>query len=257
MSFRLFGFPVTISPTFLILGVFLLDSNLGWQGIASWVGAAFASVLIHEMGHAFAVRRAGGLVQGITLHGLGGATAWVDPQRRIGWGQRIGIAAAGAGLGFLVAGALFGLVRAGLFGEAAAAIIDSPFRVFLGEAAATGAWGIFFLAAFIWVTMAWGLINWLPIGGLDGWHILAELLERWLPGRGRNAAAVIGVLVALGAGWFLLQTGLRFGAIILVLFSLQTLIAQRASTRVRDEVRPGSVPPATELPPTEPPNPEG
>jgi Zn-dependent protease len=223
--------------------LFLLDSNLGWQGIASWVGAAFASVLIHEMGHALAVRRAGGLVQGITLHGLGGATAWVDPQRRIGWGKRIGIAAAGAALGFLVAGVLFLLVRVGLFGDAAAAIIASPFRVFLGDAAAMGTWGIFFLAAFIWVTMAWGLINWLPIGGLDGWHILAELMERWLPGRGRNAAAVIGVLVALGAGWFLLQAGLRFGAIILVLFSLQTLMAQRASTRIAGGPAPGTQPP--------------
>ena len=66
-------------------------------------------------------------------------------------------------------------------------------------------WGVFFLGAFIWVTLAWGLINWLPIGGLDGWHILAELLERWLPGRGRRAAAVIGLVVALGAGWFLFQ----------------------------------------------------
>lgn len=227
MTFRLLGFPITISPTFLILGLFLLDSNLGVAGIASWVGAAFASVLVHELGHALAVRRAGGVVQGITLHGLGGLTAWSDPARRIGWGMRIGIAAAGAGLGFIVAGGLFGLVRLGVFGENAAATIPSPFRVFLGDAAARGQWGIFFLGAFIWVTIAWGLINWLPIGGLDGWHILAELLERWFPGRGRNVAAVIGVLVALAAGWFLLQAGFRFGAIILVLFSIQTLMAQR------------------------------
>jgi Zn-dependent protease len=228
MTFRLLGFPVTISPTFLILGLFLLDSNLGWQGITAWVGAAFASVLTHEMGHALAVRRAGGVVQGITLHGLGGATAWADPARRISWTKRIGIAAAGAGLGFLVAGALFGLVRLGVFGPTSSAVIQSPFRVLLGDAAGRGQWGVFFLGAFIWVTIAWGLINWLPIGGLDGWHILAELLERWFPGRGRGAAAVIGLLVALAAGWFLLQMGLRFGAIILVLFSIQTLIAQRA-----------------------------
>lgn len=228
MTFRLLGFPVKISPTFLILGLFLLDSNLGLPGIVSWVGAAFASVLVHELGHALAVRRAGGVVQGITLHGLGGATAWADPARRITWGTRIGIAAAGAGLGFVVAGALFGLVRLGVFGQGTAAAIPSPFRVFLGDAAARGQWGVFFLGAFIWVTIAWGLINWLPIGGLDGWHILAELLERWIPGRGRSAAAVIGVLVALAAGWFLLQAGLRFGAIILVLFSIQTLIAERA-----------------------------
>ena len=94
-------------------------------------------------------------------------------------------------------------------------------------------WGVFFLGAFIWVTIAWGLVNWLPIGGLDGWHILAELLERWLPGRGRRTAAVIGLFVALGAGWFLFQIGIRFGAIILVFFAIQTLMSTRESATVR------------------------
>ncbi|MGH8927268.1 MAG: site-2 protease family protein [Acidimicrobiia bacterium] len=227
LNFRLFGFPVTISPTFLILGLFLLDSRLGIAGLIAWIGAAFASVLIHELGHAFAVRRAGGEVKGITLHALGGATAWADPANRIGWGRRIGIAAAGAGLGFAVAGVLFGLVRAGAFGRTATAVIQHPFQVFLGDAARLENWGVFFLGAFIWVTIAWGLINWLPIGGLDGWHILAELLERWLPGRGRMAAAVIGLLVAIGAAWFLFQNGIRFGAIILIFFAIQTMSSVR------------------------------
>jgi len=226
MSFRLFGFPVRISPTFLILGLFLLDARLGWQGIAAWVGAAFSSVIIHELGHAFAVRGYGGRVEQITLHGLGGATAWTDPAQRINWGRRIGIAAAGAGLGFLVAGILYALVRAGLFGRAAELVIETPFRVFLGTAAAQELWLIFFLGAFIWVTLAWGLINWLPIGGLDGWHILAELLEKWLPGRGRQVAAVVGLVVALLAAFVLFRMGLRFGAIILVIFALQTLGAR-------------------------------
>ena len=227
VTFPLFGFRVTISPTFLILGLFLLDSRLGAAGLAAWVGAAFSSVLIHELGHAFAVRRAGGVVQGITLHALGGATAWSDPSNRIGWLRRIGIAAAGAGLGFLVAGILFALVRLGAFGSAAAVLIPNPFRPFLPDAAQLGLWGVFFLGAFIWVTIAWGLVNWLPIGGLDGWHILAELMERWLPGRGRRIAAVIGLFVALGAGWFLFQMEFRFGAIILVLFAIQTLMSTR------------------------------
>ncbi|CAN5137059.1 site-2 protease family protein [soil metagenome] len=223
MSFRLFGFPIRISPTFLILGLFLIDTGLGWQGITAWVGAAFASVIVHELGHAFAVRGLGGRVEQITLHGLGGATAWTDPLRRITWGRRIAIAAAGAGLGFIVAGILFALVQGGLFGRAASLIIETPFRVFLGTAAAEGLWAIFFLAVFIWASMAWGLINWLPIGGLDGWHILAELLEKWLPGRGRRAAAVIGLIVALIAAFFLFRLGMRIGAVILVFFALQAM----------------------------------
>jgi Zn-dependent protease len=238
VSFPLFGFRVTISPTFLILGVLLLNSGLGAAGVAAFAGAAFISVLIHELGHAFAVRRAGGVVHGITFHALGGATAWSDPSNRIGWGRRIGIAAAGAGLGFLVAGFLFSLVKLGVLGSDANNLIQTPFRVFLGDAARLELWGVFFLGAFIWVTIAWGLVNWLPIGGLDGWHILAELLERWLPGRGRRSAAVIGLLVALGAGWFLFQMGSRFGAVILVFFAIQTMM----STREAPPVRPRSGP---------------
>ena len=127
VSFPLFGFRVTISPTFLILGLFLLDSRLGAAGLVAWVGAAFTSVLIHELGHAFAVRRAGGVVEGITLHALGGATAWSDPSNRIGWVRRIGIAAAGAGLGFVVAGVLFALVRLGVFGRRCRSFDSEPF----------------------------------------------------------------------------------------------------------------------------------
>jgi stage IV sporulation protein FB len=227
LRFRLFGFRVHVSPTFLILGLFLLDETLGLEGVVAFVAAAFVSIIVHELGHAFAVRGAGGEVYQITLHALGGATTWTDPRGRITWGRRIGIAAAGAGLGFVVAGLVFALVRLGFFGETTRLLIPTPFRVFLGNAAVEGLWGVFFLGAFIWVTMAWGLINWLPIGGLDGWHILSELMEKWLPRNGRMAAGVIGVLVAAGVGWFLFQRGLRFAPIILLLFSLQALAGSR------------------------------
>ncbi len=223
MKFHLFRFPVRISPTFLVLGLFLFNSRLPWQGIVAWVAAAVVSVMIHELGHAFSVRRVGGMVHEITLHGLGGATSWSDPNKQVSWGERIGVSAAGAGLGFVVAGILYGLVQLGAFGRQAQAVIETPFRVFLGDAAGAELWFVFFLGAFIWVTIAWGLINWLPVGGLDGWHIMAELLERALPGRGRRVAAIIGLLVALVAAYFLFRAGFRFGAIILVLFSLQTL----------------------------------
>ncbi len=226
VSFPLFGFRVTISPTFLILGLFLLDSRLGAGGLAAWVGAAFSSVLIHELGHAFAVRRAGGVVEGITLHALGGATAWADPAGRIGWGRRIGLPPPGPGLdSWSPASVRPGQLR-GLW-PCCRHFDPQPLSGVPGRGRSSGLWGVFFLGAFIWVTIAWGLVNWLPIGGLDGWHILAELLERWMPGRGRRTAAVIGLLVALGAGWFLFQLGIRFGAVILVFFAIQTLMSVR------------------------------
>jgi Zn-dependent protease len=230
LEFRLLGFDVEIHPTFLILGLFVLDAGLGGLGILLWMAAALASVLTHELGHAIAVRRAGGLVHRVMLYGLGGVTLWREsPGRPIGWGKRIGIAAAGAGLGFLVAGALFGAVKAGIFGRFASLLIVSPFDVFLGDAVVLSKWGTFFLGAFIWTTFVWGLVNWLPIGGLDGWHILAELLERWIPGRGRFHAAVIGLLVAIGVGLLLFRAGYQFAPLLLLFFAVQ----QFAQVRTR------------------------
>ncbi len=226
--FRISGFPVIVSPTFLILGLFLLDSPPGV--ILSFIAAAFASILVHELGHAYAVRAAGGVVQQITLHGLGGATSWIDPNGRVNWTRKIGIAAAGAGLGFVVAAFLFVLVRIGLFGDAASQLIPNPFQVFLGNAVAEGRWGVFFLGAFIWVTIVWGLINWLPIGGLDGWHILAELLEKWMPSRGRMLSATIGLVVAAAAGWFMYRQGYMFAPVILIFFALQAFGSTRSKT---------------------------
>ncbi|HKX74240.1 MAG TPA: site-2 protease family protein [Acidimicrobiia bacterium] len=227
LRFRVSGFPVSVSPTFLILGVFLLNAPL--PVIVSFIAAAFASILVHELGHAYAVRAAGGVVQQITLHGLGGATSWIDPEGRVSWSKKIAIAAAGAGLGFVVAGLLFLLVRIGLFGPDASQLIPSPFQVFLGNAVAEGRWGVFFLGAFIWVTIVWGLINWLPIGGLDGWHILSELLEKWMPQRGRMLAGTIGLIVAGVAGWFMYRQGYVFAPLILILFALQAFGSTRAS----------------------------
>jgi stage IV sporulation protein FB len=244
LELRLFSFMVQIHPTFLIIGVFVIE--LGPIGIALWILAALSSVLIHELGHAFTVRWAGGRVHRITLYALGGVTLWTEiPGHPVGWVRKIGIAAAGAGLGFVVAGALLGMVRLGVFGTQASEFIVSPINVYLGNAIAGELWLVFFLGAFIWVTFVWGLINWLPIGGLDGSHVLTELLERWFPRQGRMAGAVIGLAVAIGAGYYLYQRGFRFAPLIFVLFAMQQFsrVRQRppgpAQTAAPDAEPPG------------------
>lgn len=225
---RLFGFPVEVHLTFLILGIFVLDAGFGAIGVALWLVAAFFSVLIHELGHALVARLLGGTVERVTIHGIGGTTFWRAPWMNTALGKRFLVAAAGSGLEVALALGLFALVSAGVFGWEAELFIESPFTIYFGNILDDGLWVEFFLGTFIWVSVVWGLLNWLPIGGLDGSHMLAVVLEKFLPGRGRFHAAVIGLIVAAAAAWWFYDRGYRFAPIIFMLFAFQEFSAARA-----------------------------
>jgi Zn-dependent protease len=227
LKLRLFGFSLHLHATFLILTVFVLDAGYGAIGVALWMAAAFLSVLVHELGHAFTARALGGSVDRVTIHGIGGTTFWSAPWMNQSLGKRFLVAAAGSGLEVAFAMGIFGLVRAGVFGFEAKLFIESPFTIYLGNILQDQLWIEFFLGTFIWISVVWGLLNWLPIGGLDGSHMLAVLLEKVMPGRGRFHAAVIGLIVAVGAAWWFYSRGYTFAPIIFVLFAIQEFSAAR------------------------------
>lgn len=228
LKLRLFGFPLHLHATFLILVVFVLDVGFPAIGIVLWMTAAFVSVLVHELGHAFTARLLGGTVDRITIHGIGGTTFWRAPWMDRSLGKRFLVAAAGSGFEVAVAMGVFALVRAGVFGFDAELFIESPFTVYLGNILQESLWLEFFLGTFIWISVVWGLLNWLPVGGLDGSHMLAVVLEKVLPGRGRFHAALIGLIVAGGAAWWFFDRGYRFAPIILLLFAIQEFSTVRA-----------------------------
>lgn len=223
LRFRLAGFPVEIHPTFLILGLFVLDAGFGAIGVGLWMAAVILSILVHELGHAFTARWAGGVVQQVMLYGMGGVTTWTDPGRRVDWWRRMLVSVAGSGAGFVLGGAAYAAVRGGALGAAPRDVISAPWDVFLGVWAQQQEWLVFFAAAVIWTSVVWGAINLLPIGGLDGSHILGEFLERLAPGRGRTVGAVIGLIVAVLAAYWLFQRGLTFAPLIFLYFALNDL----------------------------------
>src|ERR1051325_3989509 len=119
---RMFGFPVEINLSFLLLlgVVFLAYGGLGGVMV---VLLAFGSVLLHELGHALVARRLGVHVSGIELSFFGGAAKMHDMPRSAN--HEIAIAAAGPAVSLILAGAglgLGGLLHASLLGDLFGAI---------------------------------------------------------------------------------------------------------------------------------------
>ena len=165
LNLRLFGIPVNIKPTFLILGLLFF----GWTrdvGIAAELVAwAFLAILLHELGHAWAFRRYG-ISPAIELYMLGGLTFPTRDSARptLTHGQHIFIAFAGPLMSLLL----------GLVLLVATALLGGLPSFFLPwEQAAV--YPLFF-------SIGWGILNLLPILPLDGGHILRHLLAfhpRW------------------------------------------------------------------------------
>ena len=173
MSFRLFRFDVEVKIGFLITSVLLFVSSrfeldaASLRSLAVWVGVVFVSVLVHELGHAFAIRRQG-VEPTITLHWMGGLTAWRETlpiSRR----QRVVISLAGPFSGFAFGALLFGLFFA------------------LDRAGVTvPSWVVELKYNLLFVNIGWGLINLAPVLPFDGGHVLEHALgprrEKWALG---------------------------------------------------------------------------
>lgn len=197
IRFRLGTIPISIKPTFwivaVVLGLPIPDRHSAEIAsyLTGWVGVVVVSVLAHELGHALMARRFGAEVA-ITLHVMGGYTTWTTPNP-ISPLRRVLVAAAGSGVGFVLAGLVFGVVRG----------FDISIESRLVASLAS---------AFVFVNLVWGVFNWLPIRPLDGGHILSGFLQAVL---GRRAAIVLDVIfpiTTIAVGLFAYRRGLIFAA---------------------------------------------
>ncbi len=158
MSFRLFGFDVEVQGSFwltgALFGFFSFRENLAL--VVAWMVIVFVSVLVHELGHAFMIKRLG-IEAAISLHGMGGTTSW-QQTRSISRLQRIGISVAGpfAGFGF-------------------AAIIWVARELLPGSVVGQPLVGVV-LQLLFFVNLLWGAINLLPVLPFDGGHVLEHAL---------------------------------------------------------------------------------
>lgn len=204
--FALFGFPVRIHPFFWVVMVMfgLPAQGTEWTQevlgrMAIWVGVLFVSILWHELGHAFAMRRYG-YTPWIELYGLGGRTGWGEGPARPSPKVRVIVSLAGPFAGFGLAAISYGV----------------------GLAATGHHWALDKLLEWlVAVNFIWGACNLVPMLPWDGGNALHGALDHLTKGRGLRPTAVVTIITALaiagliffyapGRWWPLLLCGLSF-----------------------------------------------
>lgn len=186
LNFVVAGVPVRVLPTFFLVSLLL---GLGYGDallVGLWGGVVFASVLVHELGHAGAYRRFGSDAV-IVLHSFGGLTVG----RSLPAGRELVVSLAGPASNLLIGVPLLVLDHAGpVSGSTSGAV----------------------LAMAIWVNVGWGLLNLVPILPLDGGRALAALLSLVTRRDATRAVHAVSVVTAAVAVYLAVQLGLVFAA---------------------------------------------
>jgi len=225
LTFTLFRFPIQLHWSFAIVFLFVLDSELPLVAMLLWAVTVFVSILIHELGHAFTARHYGGDVDSVLIYAMGGLTRW---RRRHGRaGHRFLISAAGSGVQILFGLAVFGIAKQGLLGDAAELSMRTPVQVTFWWAGFREYYVAYIAGAFVWVSVFWGLLNWVPIAGLDGSHMLREFMVKINPETGVLHSKIIGLIFSVLVGVILYQNGFRFAPFIFIWFGIQDLMDRR------------------------------
>jgi Zn-dependent protease len=202
IQFHLGRIPVTVQPWFFVTALLIGPREL--PGIVVWPAVVFAGVLIHELGHALAVRRQG-LDATVELHGFGGATRW-SGATPLPPAQRALISAAGPAVGIAVGAAALVVARVLPAGQP-----------LVGE----------LLQYAIWVNLGWGLLNLLPVLPLDGGMIVASLVESaWGP-RALYSVRVLSVVVCVGLCALAVAAGWLWSAFLAGVLAISNLQAAR------------------------------
>ncbi len=224
LKFRFAGIPIAVQPLFWALALLLgLSNEITGIGLGVWVAVVFVSVLTHELGHAFTVRRVG-YRPFVMLHFIGGVTTW-QPQEELPPRPRVVTTLAGPVAGFALAGAAWLAFQFSAIGD--------------GDGLARDA-----LVWLIIVNLIWGVFNLVPVRGLDGGQALRAVLEIAFPNVGIRVAEVVYVLVGVGAIVF----GLLNGFILLAVFVAVLTFGSYMPSRPR----PRQPSPSTEPDPGEP-----
>jgi Zn-dependent protease len=230
-TFRVGPFPVTIEPSFLIVAVLLGPLGGPIVGIVSWALVVFASVLVHELGHAVVGRSLGAKPQ-IFLRGLGGVTL-TPLARRLTPFESIKLSLAGPLAGLLPgAVALALLIATNPSAEAYASDPRLWLRLLMGYLDGRTPFESL-LFSFVQTGFFWTILNLLPVLPLDGGQVLTSAIA-WI--RGKPSLSLSGWISAVIAAVFSALLFLRvlpggfFLALLFAGFALQSAALARAAS---------------------------
>jgi Zn-dependent protease len=187
---RLFGVPVRFHFTFVLLVIFLMVFGLGnrQSGLmfVIYILALFASVLLHELGHAWAGRQFGVRTIEIVMFPIGGiARLEKNPPPN----QELWIALAGPLVNIVIAAGLGGYLYYRNQIEAITSLFDPTDANLLQRIA----FGNLILAAF----------NLLPAFPMDGGRVLRAVIARFKPvDEATKIAAATGRTLAIAMGLY-------------------------------------------------------
>ena len=183
LHFNFLGFPVRVNPWFWAIAAMLSIGGANGELLNVFIGiaAVFLGILVHELGHAFAMRSCG-LRPWITLYGMGGLTAYDTSQLMSSgasdWKKQIFISFAGPGAGFILAAFLFLIIKT--TGHQIYFAFGTRFRYFFAfdfDPFASQQLSLFVYYT-IFISLMWGLLNLLPVYPLDGGQISREIFLR-------------------------------------------------------------------------------
>ena len=237
---RILGFPVRIRPGFLVFMLLIVMVNGVPMG--PWLaGSISVFTLAHELGHAIAARRTGAEAS-IALDFLAGYASFA-PTRPLTRTEKATISVAGPAVQIVLGCAVL----------LAFGVNPIDHRDYAADYWSFAVW---------WAGPAIGLFNLIPVLPLDGGHIASELVDTFVPGRGRAivlrfslpfTGAAFGLMIAITE----LRPLASFAALLFVL-QIQMASGRREVSpdagRVAEEQawrtgRPGIVAPPIQLSP--------
>lgn len=209
LHFSLLGVPVRVEPWFFLMPLLALRSR-DIPGVVIWAVLVFVGVLLHEFGHAMAMRFCG-FSGAVTLHALGGFTQFPHNARPTPR-QQFFITLAGPSAGLVL----------GLLALLAQSLIPEPsVRVAL------------LLSDMVWINVGWSVINLLPVLPWDGGQLLDAGLQ-WLTGKRRSR--VVAVFSIVGGG-LIIAAAIKLQSILLGYFGFMGLVQGLGRWKAQDDAK--------------------